>query len=101
MSSESAYSMCRTLRGRVVSALDGVQNQRTHGDNASCGERGEYYQILEQIQRGTMDVTAWMEWLLGCLTRAIEGAQAALSSVIEKARYWEKLPRETNPYPWS
>jgi Fic family protein len=54
-------------------------------------ERGEYYRILEQIQRGTMDVTAWMEWFLGCLTRAIEGAQTALSGVIDKARYWEKL----------
>jgi Fic family protein len=54
-------------------------------------ERGEYYRILEQTQRATMDVTAWMEWFLGCLTRAIERAQAALSGVIEKTRYWEKL----------
>jgi Fic family protein len=32
-----------------------------------------------------------MEWFLGCLTRAIEGAQAALSGAIDKSRYWEKL----------
>jgi len=54
-------------------------------------ERGEYYGILERTQKETMDVTAWMEWFLGCLTRAIEGAQTALSGVIDKARYWEKL----------
>ena len=54
-------------------------------------ERGEYYGILERTQKGAMDVTAWMEWFLGCLTRAIEGAQAALAGVVEKARYWEKL----------
>ena len=54
-------------------------------------ERGDYYRILERTQRGTMDVTLWMDWFLGCLTRAIEGAQAALSGVIAKARYWEKL----------
>jgi Fic family protein len=54
-------------------------------------ERGEYYGILERTQKGTMDVTAWMEWFLDCLTRAIVGAQAALAGVIEKARYWEKL----------
>ena len=54
-------------------------------------ERADYYRILEQTQRGTMDVTPWMEWFLACLTRAIEGAQAALSGVIAKARYWEKL----------
>ena len=38
-----------------------------------------------------MEVTPWMDWFLGCLTRAIEGAQAALSGVIVKARHWEKL----------
>ena len=32
-----------------------------------------------------------MEWFLGCLTRAIEGAQAALSAVIAKTRHWEQL----------
>src|SRR5581483_4381370 len=54
-------------------------------------ERDDYYRILEQTQRATMDVTAWMQWILACLTRAIEGAQTALSGVIDKARYWEKL----------
>lgn len=54
-------------------------------------ERADYYRILEQTQRGTMDVTAWMEWFLGCLTRAIDGARTALSGAVDKARYWERL----------
>src|SRR5216683_2618465 len=37
-------------------------------------ERNDYYAILERAQKGTMDVTAWMEWFLGCLGRAIDGA---------------------------
>ena len=53
--------------------------------------RDDYYRILELTQRGTLDAPAWMEWFLGCLMRAIEGAQAALSGLIEKARYWETL----------
>ncbi|MFN8061595.1 MAG: Fic family protein [Gemmatimonadaceae bacterium] len=54
-------------------------------------ERSDYYGILERTQTGTLDVTPWMEWFLGCLTRAVETAQIALSSVIDKTRYWEKL----------
>jgi Fic family protein len=54
-------------------------------------ERSGYYGILERTQTGTLDVTDWMEWFLGCLARAIEGAQTALASVIDKARYWEAL----------
>ena len=38
-----------------------------------------------------MDVTPWMDWFLGCLGRAIDGAQTALSSVLAKARLWESL----------
>ena len=33
-----------------------------------------------------MDITPWMMWFLDCLTRAIAGAQAALSGVIAKGR---------------
>jgi Fic family protein len=54
-------------------------------------ERGDYYRILEQTQRGTLNVTAWVEWFLGCLTRAIEGAQTSLATVLAKARSWERL----------
>jgi Fic family protein len=54
-------------------------------------ERNAYYDILESTQKATLDVTAWMEWFLGCLGRAIDGAQTLLASVLAKARFWERL----------
>jgi len=54
-------------------------------------ERNDYYDILERTQRGTMDVTPWMEWFLACLGRAIDGAQSALGAVLAKARFWESV----------
>ena len=85
--------------GRIARAIADMSLARSEGSPqrfySMSGqireERGEYYGILERTQRETLDVTAWMEWFLACLTRAIEGAQAALSGVIERARYWEKL----------
>ncbi len=53
-------------------------------------ERNAYYDVLERAQRGTMEVTSWMEWFLGCLGRAIDGAQIALGAVLEKAGFWER-----------
>jgi Fic family protein len=32
-----------------------------------------------------------MEWFLACLGHAIEGAQTALSAVLLKARFWERV----------
>lgn len=54
-------------------------------------ERAAYYNLLEQTQKATMDVTAWMEWFLACLGRAIDGAQTTLAAVLSKARFWERL----------
>jgi Fic family protein len=54
-------------------------------------ERAAYYNILERTQRETMDVTPWMEWFLGCLGRAIEGAQTILGAVLAKARFREAI----------
>jgi Fic family protein len=54
-------------------------------------ERNADYEILEATQKGTMDVTLWMEWFLGCLSRAIDGAQVTLSAVLAKARFWDRI----------
>jgi len=54
-------------------------------------ERTAYYEILERTQRGSVDVTPWMDWFLGCLGRAIDGAQTALKGVLAKARFWERF----------
>jgi Fic family protein len=54
-------------------------------------ERAEYYLRLEQAQRGTMDATAWIDWFLSCLGRAMQGAQTALSGVLARSRFWESV----------
>ncbi len=58
-------------------------------------ERNAYYDILEHTQKGTMDVTPWMEWFLGCLGRAIDGAQETLGAVLGKARFWDRIKEVT------
>ncbi len=54
-------------------------------------ERNAYYEILEKTQKGTLDITPWMEWFLGCLGRAFDGRETILAAVLRKARFWEKL----------
>jgi Fic family protein len=54
-------------------------------------EHKDYYDILERTQKATMDVTPWMEWFLGCLGRALDGAQETLIAVLGKARFWDRI----------
>ena len=54
-------------------------------------EQKAYYDILERTQKGTLDITPWMEWFLGCLDRAIDATETTLAAVLRKARFWERL----------
>ncbi len=54
-------------------------------------ERREYYTQLESAQRGNLDITEWLVWFLGCLDRTIDGANGKLTSVLHKAKMWERI----------
>ena len=52
-------------------------------------ERDTYYAVLEQTQRGDGDLTAWLEWFLGTVARALARAEAQVDIVLAKARFWD------------
>src|SRR6266481_2420191 len=84
----------RIVRAIADMALARSENspQRFYSMSAQIRqERTAYYDILERTQKGTMDVTPWMEWFLECLGRAIDGAQTTLSAVLNKAHFWESV----------
>jgi Fic family protein len=82
----------RMARAIADMALASSENspQRFYSMSAQISlERNAYYDILEATQKGGLDITPWLEWFLGCLGRAFDGAEAILSSVLEKAHFWE------------
>jgi hypothetical protein len=52
-------------------------------------ERTTYYDVLERSQKGSLDVTEWIDWFLGCLQRAIQSSEVTLQAVLTQARFWE------------
>ncbi len=52
-------------------------------------ERQAYYEMLEDAQKGTLDVTIALGWFLGCLSRAFDSVESVLAGVMRKARFWE------------
>lgn len=51
-------------------------------------ERNDYYNVLESCQKGTLDITQWIEWYLHCLQRAIASSDEILKTVLTKATFW-------------
>ena len=52
-------------------------------------EKRKYNDTLERCQKGSCDITEWIDWYLDCMLRAIEGAEEMLSSILNKAIFWQ------------
>ena len=83
--------------GRIARAVGDMALARAEGTDQRFyslsaqiqRERKLYYDQLEATQKGSMDVTAWLTWFLGCLLRAVEGADDILGAVLGKADFWK------------
>lgn len=53
-------------------------------------DRNAYYTILEQTQKGSLDITGWLHWFLDCLSRALIASTEVLASVLNKAAFWKQ-----------
>lgn len=82
--------IARTLADMLLARSDGSPKRFYSMSNQIQKERKEYYRILEATQRGDGDITLWLEWFLECLERSLLNAQEILSTVFEKALFWQK-----------
>lgn len=83
--------------GRLTRALTDLalaqgehQAARLHAMSASILEdRSGYYRILESSQKGTTDITHWLEWFLQTFLRSVEHALARIERVLAKTHFWQ------------
>ncbi|MBN1824342.1 MAG: Fic family protein [Endomicrobiales bacterium] len=52
--------------------------------------RDDYYKVLENVQKGRLDVTEWFLWYLQCVRDAIENSQSIIAQVFKRAEFWKK-----------
>lgn len=82
--------IARAVGDLFLARADGAE-QRFYSLSAQIQrERKAYYDILERTQKGSLDVTEWLAWLLGTLGRAVASAQTTLDGVLVKARFWQR-----------
>ena len=89
--------LARAVTDLQLTRADGTA-QRFYSLSAQIrAERAAYYAQLEAAQQGGLDITAWLEWFLNCLSRALAGTEQTLANVLAKARFWEQhAPRQLN-----
>lgn len=84
--------------GRIARAIADMQlaradksKQRFYSMSAQIArKKNSYYEILESTQKGSLNITSWLQWFLECLIDAIENTEETLAKVLRKAKFWEK-----------
>ena len=84
--------------GRIARAITDMQlsksedgAQRFYSMSAQIRlQRSSYYAILEKTQKGSLDISEWLQWFLDCLMEALNATDKTLVRVLSKAAFWEK-----------
>jgi Fic family protein len=53
-------------------------------------EHKHYNDILEKTQKGSQDITMYLEWFLGCFRRSLLASEQNLEIILDKAHFWDK-----------
>ena len=57
---------------------------------AIMAKRNDYYELLEQTQKGTLDITNWNNWFLTTLIDAVALSRKGLEQIVNKTRFWQR-----------
>lgn len=83
--------IARTIADMALARADNISDRFYSLSTQFATERQDYYNQLEKQQRNTLEITAWLEWFLDCLGRAISNAEVILRKVLYKAQLWDKI----------
>ena len=64
--------LARAIADVMLARADGCPERFYSMSTRIEAERKDYYRLLERTQRGSGEITPWLEWFLGCLERAID-----------------------------
>lgn len=62
-------------------------------------QKNEYYKILENTQKETLDITGWIKWFLKTMLSALETSETMIAKIMLKAENWmefNKFPLDEN-----
>lgn len=84
--------------GRVARAVTDMALAQAEGQSirfyslsaAIMARRKEYYTRLEASQKGTLDITEWLNWFLIVLEEALQQALTRIDHVVAKGRFWQR-----------
>jgi Fic family protein len=83
----------RAIAEMCLARSDGSEQRFYTMSSQILEELKGYYDVLETTQAGSLDITEWLSWFLGCLDRAIEQSSRISDSALEKELFWQDMKK--------
>ena len=83
--------IARTISDMLLCQSDKTSYRFYSMSNQIVVERSEYYTILERTQKGSLDVTQWIEWFLHCVFKAICSSEQQTDAVLKKYSFLRSI----------
>ncbi len=82
--------LARAIMDMYLAKSDGSKIRFYSISNQIFKEHKNYNSIIEKTQKGSTDITLYIEWFLGCFERALLDSEQYLAIILDKAHFWEK-----------
>jgi len=82
--------LARAIMDMLLARSDGSKIRFYSMSNQIFKEHKRYNEIIEKTQKGTSEITEYLEWFLGCFERALLSSEKNLEIILDKSRFWDK-----------
>ncbi len=82
--------IARTLTEMTLAQDEALDSRFYSLSSQIMADRESYYSVLERTNKGNGDITEWILWFLGCMSRAILRSNDLLTNVMQKSRFWHR-----------
>jgi len=80
----------RALTDMALAQDDKLSKRYYSLSNEIVSQKKQYYDILEQSQKGDIDITNWLIWFVRCFSDALDTSDSLLKDIFFKTEFWAK-----------
>lgn len=82
--------LARAIMDMLLARSDNSKIRFYSMSNQIFKEHKRYNEIIEKTQKGTGDITEYLEWFLNFFERALHSSETNLEIILDKSRFWDK-----------
>ena len=79
----------RAITDMLLARAEGSGERFYSMSSQILAERKRYYEVLQQVQHSSGDITEWLDWFLNCLRNALLGTETTTEKILRKAEFWK------------